>query len=482
MKRKNALGKAVLAACIMACCMGMMQIGNPLQAAAQQISLLGKYDSADTAAIKKIDTQAGTISFRNHDTGRDYTLSYDNTTLIYSQYGRSLSPKLLEAGTVADITFLKSSRHLNSLVISSAAWTQEDTTDYSFSDDGETATFEGTNYHIGPASLVLTEGEPAILADILQGDTVRASGVGQEVYSICVTHGHGYVSLSSDSVSGQSLAGAWLELGNTVIHRVTDNMLVNAPEGEYELHILGNGADYTKTITVARNRETVIDVSDIPVEAPEEGEVTFETDPADAKVYVDGQEVLTGIPLTYEYGFHKLSATADGYKAFDKYLRVGQASAVVQLTLEKESEVSGNSSSASSAVSAQSASAAKASTASAQSTTASSAKKGNVYTVSGNSTGSTSEVTDSSSSGSEITGYKVYVDAPTDAELYLDGNYIGIVPSSFTKVSGTHTVTLRRSGYTTRSYSISIDSSKCDRTYSFPDLIRETTVSENATE
>ena len=466
-------------------CIGLLQANDPLQVTAEQISLLGKYDSADTAAIKAIDTQADTISFRNHDTGRDYTLNYDNTSLMYSQYGRALSPKLLEIGTVVDITFLKNSKHLNSLVISSEAWTHDDTTEYSFSDDGETVTIDGANSHIGATGLILTEGKPAILADILQGDSIRVSGVAQEVYSICVTHGHGYVSLSADTVEGQSLEGAWLELGNTVIHRVTDNMLVNAPEGEYELHILGNGADYTKMITVARNKETVIDVSDIPVEAPQEGEVTFETEPEDAKVYVDGKEALTGIPLTYEYGFHKLEAEADGYKVLDKYLRVGQASAVVQLTLEKESAVSGNSSSAASTAQAsETASSARSSVASTQNTAAeaSSAKKGNVYSVSGNSTGSTSEVTNSQTSGSEITGYKVYVDAPADAELYLDGNYIGIAPISFTKVSGTHTVTLKKTGYTTRSYSISIDSSKCDRTYSFPDLIRETTVSENSTE
>ncbi len=72
------------------------------------VSLIGKYDSADTAAIRDIDTDAKTIRFRNHDTGRTYTLSYDNTSMIYDARGTVLSASLLEVGQLVDVTFLKS--------------------------------------------------------------------------------------------------------------------------------------------------------------------------------------------------------------------------------------------------------------------------------------------------------------------------------------------------------------------------------------
>ena len=39
------------------------------------VSLIGKYDSADTAAIRDIDTTKKIIRFRNHQTGKTYTLS-----------------------------------------------------------------------------------------------------------------------------------------------------------------------------------------------------------------------------------------------------------------------------------------------------------------------------------------------------------------------------------------------------------------------
>ena len=71
--------------------------------------------------------------------------------------------------------------------------------------------------------------------------------------------------------------------------------------------------------------------------------------------------------------------------------------------------------------------------------------------------------------------YKVYIDTPEGVEVYLDGNYIGISPVSFAKKPGTHTITLRKNGYVTRSYTIEIDKEEKDVTYSFADLLESDT-------
>ena len=70
--------------------------------------------------------------------------------------------------------------------------------------------------------------------------------------------------------------------------------------------------------------------------------------------------------------------------------------------------------------------------------------------------------------------YKVYVDAPEGAEVYLDGNYVGISPCSFKKTAGTHVITLRKTGYETRSYTVQVDDEEKDLSYSFADLVQDT--------
>ena len=110
---------------------------------------------------------------------------------------------------------------------------------------------------------------------------------------------------------------------------------------------------------------------------------------------------------------------ADGYKSITQYIRVGQASAGVNVVLESLTEEEDS-------------------------------KK---------------DVTDVSTSY-----YKVHVDSPEGAEVYLDGNYVGIVPCSFKKTSGAHVITLRKTGYTTRSYTIQVDEEDKDISYSFAEL------------
>ena len=94
------------------------------------VSLIGKYDSADTAAIRDIDTVRKQIRFRNHSTVKTYTLSYDNTSRIYDARGTALSATLLEPGQIVDVTFLKSTKHVTTLNVSNEAWTIENTRDH----------------------------------------------------------------------------------------------------------------------------------------------------------------------------------------------------------------------------------------------------------------------------------------------------------------------------------------------------------------
>jgi len=70
----------------------------------------------------------------------------------------------------------------------------------------------------------------------------------------------------------------------------------------------------------------------------------------------------------------------------------------------------------------------------------------------------------------QVSYNRVFINAPAGAEVYIDGNYVGIAPCSFKKTEGSHVVTLSLSGYNTRSYTISVDNSDSDMSFSFTDL------------
>ena len=433
------------------------------------VSLIGKYDSADTAAIREIDTTRKLIRFRNHQTGKTYTLSYDNTSMMYDARGTVLSAALLEVGEIVDVTFLKSSKHITTLNVSSDAWVVDNTRNHDLVRGDGTARIQGDIYRIDARTLVMAEGDLALAEDVLDTDRITVSGIGKDIYSVVVTSGHGYVSLSSDTVEDHSLVGAWLELDNEVIHKISPNMMLSAPEGDYNLQILGNGASYQTEVNISRNQETVVDTGRVSISKPKESLITFEIIPEDAEVFVDGQRALTGVPQSINYGYHTLKVLAEGYVTQNKYLKVGTAKAVIQIELEKDSDAAADASSEDASTSVGSSSSASTLTSYPVGTIdfgESSSAASKAATVSSNSS------SEEDKPNKEIKGYKIYFDKPYGAEVYFDGAYVGVVPTSINKISGNHEIILKMDGYETKSYRINVDKEEDNKSYSFPDLVK----------
>ena len=430
----------------------------------KSVSLIGKYDSSDTASIRSIDSENKEIRFRNHSTGKTYTLKYDNTSMMYDLRGTPMSARLLEEGQIVDVNFLKSSKHITSLKVSDEAWTIDDTRSHELVRGDGTARIQGETYKLDSRTLILADGAPAIAENVLTTDNIKAYGIGKEVYSVVVTSGHGYVSLSSDTVDEHSLVGAWLELDNDVIYKISPNMLLSAPEGDYNLQIIGNGAEYKTNVTISRNQETVIDTRNVKITKPKEGLVSFEVTPADAEIYIDGEQVFADTSKSVSYGYHNLKVMAEGYITQNKYLKVGTPKSVVKIELEPDSDSADSSNSSSSDSSSFSSSYDKTNKSSSAVSVASLPGKSSAAT-------SASSITDKDKTKNQknkvIEGYKIYVDEPADAELFFDGNYIGMTPTSFKKVSGSHELIFRKNGYITKSYRVNIDADEVDVNYRF---------------
>lgn len=391
----------------------------------------GSYDSADTAVIRKLDLESGSITFMNIETGRDYTLIYDGTTVITDKYGGALAMTQMKSGDIVDVTFLKAKKKLAQMNLSAKAWIFENVEKYDFDTINRSAAIGGSVYSLRNDVVVTSEGKEAQFEDIVKGDIVTISGVGNTVYSVLVEQGHGYLRLSDD----EYLKDGWIEVGQSVICQIAEDMLLAVPEGTYDVHLTAAGIDETKKVTIYRNQEVTLDVSDVKAQAPKTGKIIFAVTPSEATVYIDGSEAdITG-PVELEYGVHQMIAKADGYETVTQYIKVGQELASISVTLEE---------------------------------------------------GEAEETDDSSSvSSNELTSsYRVYIDAPSDVEVYLDGIYVGMSPVNFKKEAGTHTITFRKTGYVTKSYTVQIDDEEKDVTYSFTDLVKEdgtsTTVSGNS--
>lgn len=386
----------------------------------------GMYDSADTAVIKKINKQDQAITFYNIIRGKNYTLTYDGTTKLYDKYGGSVSMEQVDEGDIVEITFLKEKKRLASLQKSDECFVLEDVTNFSIDEKTKEIMVGSNIYRYEEDLFVFSNGKPAEIMDINTVDSLCIQGIDHTVYSIAVDKGHGYLRLKND----EYFWGGWIEVGQTIIRPIEEDMLLIVPEGKYDVLLSMEGVSATKKVTIKRDRETELDIGDLKKEDLRKfGTLIFAVTPDTASVYIDGEQVDISAPVEVEYGIHQMMAKAEEYQTVIQYIKVGQESATIQVTMEKATEDS----------------------------------------VSSNTVSNTTTESDAASTN----GSKITISSPIGAEVYMDGSYIGIAPVSVKKTMGVHVITLRQKGYETRSYTINITDITNDENMSFSALEKE---------
>ena len=130
--------------------------------------------------------------------------------------------------------------------------------------------------------------------------TVR--GIGHDVSSIVIEKGHGYLSLKD----ADALLGGWIEVGQAVISQITQEMLLTVPEGSYQVRLTAGDVDETREVTIKRNEENVLDLGDIEMKVPVNGQVSLVISPSTATVRIDDVTVNAAYAVRLPFGIHQI--------------------------------------------------------------------------------------------------------------------------------------------------------------------------------
>lgn len=437
---------------------------NPGETAKQEEAVLtgvvtvtpGMYDSEDTAIVINKNTVDSTIQLQNLATGKKYTLNYDGATHIYDKYEQAISLEQVECGSIVTARFYKPKKLLASLKLDKQAMYFEELQNFILDTKKGTLTVGETVYRLSSHLVILSQEERVELMDINQMDVLSVWGYNNQIYSINVKQGHGYLRLQNDTY----FVDGWIEIGQKLIRKITEDMLIVVPEGKMTVKVSHNGSSATQEITFVRNEEMAWDLGDVEITEIQKGKIVFTLEPSEAKVTIDGKNVDTSSPVELEYGVHQMTVTADGYDTLAQYIKVREASANINIELDKKEGVSDGETNKEDTDEEKSESAKIKDT--------SDSKTEDEKTTTSKESSDKVQTTASSSNGK----YKVNIDSPEGVEVYLDGNYIGIAPVSFAKEVGNYVITLRKTGCQTRSYTVQIDDEDSDVNYSFADLMK----------
>ncbi|MBP5152981.1 MAG: PEGA domain-containing protein, partial [Lachnospiraceae bacterium] len=383
---------------------GASSVSVPVASAGSEpfvIPEAGFYDSADTSVITAINTAGNTITFYNYELRKSYTLNYDSLTRFADKYGTAMSVVQLSVGTVVDINFYKGDRQLVSLSENPNTFTVSDLTGFTIDTGAKVFAYKSDSYKITAGTVLIAPDKKMSIRDLNSIDNVSITGFDSEIYCITLNKGHGYLKLKG----GEAFVDGYLEVGRGNMELITKNMLLTLAEGEYPVTVTKSGTVAEKHVTIEAGKESFLDLSDVKLEEAVMGKVYFDVSPSEAKLYVDGKIVDHSRLQSLSMGLHQLSATADGYDSVTKYFNVGKETSSVEVVLESK--------------------------------------------------GGDSDTEEEEQSQTE--GCFIFVTAPVDVEVYFDGNYIGRCPVSVAKKAGSHTITIRKTGYETRTYTVLIE-------------------------
>lgn len=373
------------------------------------------------AVIKQINLEENQIIFVGVDDGTEYNLVYSGGVDVTDKFGDILSASQLKPGQVVDASYNASNYKLTAIHINEDSWEYNKQSKVSIDSSNFTLNTKEGEYKYDSNLLVFSDGKLIEMSELCSEDEVTLRGYKGKLCSVSVDYGHGYVLLSDYD----TYIDGMIEIGYDVIVPVTESMLLTVREGDYKLKITkGKNTGY-KNITVVKNEQTEVSLKEIQIEPASTGKVKFTISPEGSRVYIDGE--LIDISSDYEtiYGLHRIKIYADGYTTYSGYFKVSDPYKTRSYTLIAEAAESDDS------------------------------KTGTA---------------EDDSSDSKVTNNTVTIESPSGVYLYVDGEYIGETPATFSKTIGTHTITFTKTGYITKSYTITCTNNGQDDTYSYDDL------------
>ena len=416
-------------------------------------------DKSGVAVVLDTDKSAGTIHLFDINANEEIRLNYTGGTSLLDKYDQVISIDRIEKGLIADISYQSEKNKLTSLKFSKKAWEYIGVNNMMVYPDEKTIKIANSNYTYNEPFVL--DGDGLIsLEDLAIQDELTVRGIDETIWSVSVTKGHGTVRLKDY----KAFLGGSITVGYEAVTQLTENMVITTREGNYNLTVENGEYSGTKNITVNRNEETVVSIGDLGPEPLKYSKTTFEITPLGADLFIDEELTTYANPVELEYGEHSIEVSLGGYSTYRGNIEVDYATKKIQIVLpELQSR--------------DDASIIQWDDPAGIGEEESDSIVYNDWEIEQQNNQDNPEDIDSLIDNEDYdddpivdNDSLIYIQNPSGASVYLNGEFKGESPGSFKKVIGSHVVTFIKKGYKTKSYTIDIADDGLDTYISLPDL------------
>ena len=417
------------------------------------------------AVVLEVDTEIKMITVYNVEAEEQQKLVYIGATTFYDGFGIQQTASQLEKGGLYRFTINTKEEWISTACEAvdrrekpenTSVW-EKTGVDY-MTIEQKKISFRGQNYRYNEGICVMSNGNRITLGDIQPTvDVVTVRGVGQTIYEIVVTKGHGHITLKNH----EDFVGGVITIGSTRVDSIYDTSNYLVREGTYTVTVENGDYIGTEDIVVARDATAVFDVFEYGSGPVKKGWLTIHIDPLGADLFIDGEKTVYTDGVELEYGTYRFEFSEGGYISYNATVLIDQPKQSLSVFLiEQETEGEENPED--------------------MEDTTTDPDNGNdtAGDDSGDSmVGDGSGNNDFSGIMNSVSvrnrGYQInennaiYILGPNNAEIYLDGEYLGTAPMDFEKILGSYVITVIRTDGGVKNFNCSETDNGEDSYYNF---------------
>ncbi|MDF2486936.1 MAG: hypothetical protein K0R46_3104 [Herbinix sp.] len=386
------------------------------------------------------------------------TYPYNGGTNIVDKYGQVMAVSQLPIGIMVEAILPENETKISELKVSTKAWEYVGVSNLGIDRSSRVMKIATNKYKYTDDIIILDEDAFITVHELAEMDELIIRGYEETIWSITVSRGHGTVKL----MEYEGFLGDNITIGYESMQQVAEDMVIKVREGNFNLTVENAKYTATKNITVYRNQETLVTLSDLGPDAAKQGLVTFEITPFGADLFIDGRLTTYSGALELTYGDHDVVVSLEEYTTFEGNLTVDSAGKTIHIDLPEES-------------SNEEASVTEAETDTDSIDSEDTDPNNDSETINGSENEDPEDVPDNTSNEDyeEDADHLIHVQNPIGASIYLNGEFQGVSPASFGKLIGTHVLTFIKEGYETTSYTVEVSDDNRDTYFNMPDLTKK---------
>jgi len=288
--------------------------------------------------IQELNMLEENITVYNIVTNRVMRYKYSLATRFLDKYGQESSSLNFTPGTAVVLGDKLPTNALSVVKMSDKTWKQDGVTNYTISPENHKMTIGSAEYQFNDNICVYSGAQSISILSVGKSDTLTVVGKDNNILSIAVTTGHGYIQF----INSENFIGSMVQIGSNIFAKITPDILVEVPEGTYNVTVANNGFGGTVQCNVTKGEISVIDLGEIQRGGPKTSQITFVSATPGVAVFLDGNQVNPNEPQVVPYGMHHVKVTATGYNDWSRTLYVNSPSAKIAIDMSDESSTPSN--------------------------------------------------------------------------------------------------------------------------------------------